>query len=293
MFCSVRIQDRPLHKGKPHRTYEAVSTPPHPVRGSPPPPGRTRPLPKMKVPMSSAREANAIATKQLELRETLWPGHDPFLWNRKINKGFATIPKTMPLILKIMDELTKGAPVSSTYLTLWCQTWDNSYAPIAKPLEMALSSGFSGQRGEHTWVGRMKKLQELHFIDIKAGKSGPMSHVIVWNPHLIIRYHHDVAKTAGMTEATYTSLIERAMDLGARDMLVPLAPGMKPSPEGPVPHLVALREEILAAEIAAAAATAAATPTAAAALSPAPSASEAPDATVAAAVPSGQTMLPI
>ena len=79
--------------------------------------------------MSSAREANAIATKQLELRETLWPGHEPFLWNRKINKGFATIPKTMPLILKIMDELTKGAPVSSTYLTLWCQTWDNSYAP--------------------------------------------------------------------------------------------------------------------------------------------------------------------
>lgn len=177
------------------------------------------------------------------MRDQLWPDQQEFLWNRKANKGFATIPKTLPLILNIMDEMTKGAPVSATYLALWCSTWDNSYIPITKPGEMSIMSGFGGQRGEHTWAGRMKKLQELHFISIKPGKSGPMSHVVILNPHIIVRYHHDIAKTSGMTEASFTGLIERAMEIGALDMLQPLS-GMSPSPEGPIPTLVAgLRDQ--------------------------------------------------
>jgi len=208
--------------------------------------------------MAPTRQITAIANKQLELRDQLWPDRRNLLWNRKENKGFATIPKTLPLILNIMDDMTKGAPVSSTYLGLWCSTWDNSYVAVTRPVEMSIIAGFGGQRGEHTWAGRMKKLQELHFIDIKAGKSGPMSHVIIWNPHLILRYHHDVAKTPGMTEASFTGLIERAMEIGAADMMKTLE-GMPVSAEGPIPLLAAANRELAkAAELAAAAAAAAA-----------------------------------
>lgn len=103
---------------------------------------------------------------------------------------------------------------------------------------MSIIAGFGGQRGEHTWAGRMKKLQELHFISIKPGKSGPMSHVVIWNPHTIIRYHHDVAKTPGLTEASFTGLLERAMEIGAGDMLKPMV-GMSASAAGPIPTLAA------------------------------------------------------
>ena len=171
--------------------------------------------------MSLAREAGAIAKKQLALRNLHWPNQAQFLWDRKANKGFATIPKTMPLILKIMDEMTKGAPVSSTFLTLWCCTWDNSFVVLNKHGDMSNASGFGGQRGEHTWATRMKKLQELGFIDIKPGKSGPMSNAIIYNPHTIIRRHHD-KKTPGLTEASYNSLFEWALDIGAKDMTDPL-----------------------------------------------------------------------
>lgn len=188
--------------------------------------------------MLPSRQITAIAKRQLALRDQLWPEQQYFLWNRRENKGFATIPKTLPLVLSIMDDMTKGAPISSTYLALWCATWDNSYVPITKPTEMSIIAGFGGQRGEHTWAGRMKKLQELHFISIKPGKSGPMSHVVIWNPHTIIRYHHDVAKTPGLTEASFTGLLERAMEIGADDMLAPMF-GMSPSPEGPIPTLAA------------------------------------------------------
>jgi len=184
--------------------------------------------------MATQREASAITKKQLAMRELHWPGMTPWLWHRKANKGFATIPKTMPLILKIMDEITKGAPVSSTYLTLWCHTWDNSFVVLNKHGDMANSSGFGGQRGEHTWAIRMKKLAELEFIDIKPGRSGPMSNAIIWNPHYIIRWHHHI-KTPGLTEASYNALVETALDIGANDMLIPWQPISPKTPPPPAP----------------------------------------------------------
>jgi len=168
--------------------------------------------------MAAGREASVIATKQLEQRNALWPGFEAFLWNRKVYKGFATIPKTMPLILKIMDEMSNGKPTSATYLGLWCATWDNSFVNISRPVEMAHAAGFSGQRAEYTWAARMKILKELCFIDIKPGKSGPISHVIILNPHSIVRKHHGM-KTPGLTEASYNMLIDRALEVGAKDML--------------------------------------------------------------------------
>lgn len=163
-------------------------------------------------------EAKAIIQKQLDQREALWPGAKPHLWNRLGNKGFATIPKTMPLILQIMDEMSKGKPVSMTYLGLWCATWDNSFVNISKPDEMAHSAGFKGQRAHYTWGTRMKILAALKFIDIKPGKSGPISHVLIWNPHQIIRQHHE-QRTPGLIEASYNMLLDRALEIGQKDII--------------------------------------------------------------------------
>lgn len=89
----------------------------------------------------AGRGNNAITQKQLAQRELLWPGAEPWLWDRLANKGFATVPKTMPLILQIMDDLSNGKPLSSTYLGLWCETWDNSMVNASKHQDMAHAQG--------------------------------------------------------------------------------------------------------------------------------------------------------
>jgi hypothetical protein len=183
--------------------------------------------------MATAREASAIAKKQQALRDLHWPNMETWLWNRKAHRGFTTIPKTMPLILKIMDEMTKGAPVSSTYLALWCNTWDNSFVVLNKPGDLAHASGFGGQRGEHTWATRIKKLQELEFIDIAAGRSGPLGHAIIWNPHYILRWHRHI-KTPGLTAASYNALLETALEVGATEMTTPWTP-ISPRTPAPLP----------------------------------------------------------
>ena len=167
---------------------------------------------------TSTRETSAIAKRQIAIRNMHWPDAQQHLWDRKAHKGFTTIPKTMPLILKIMDEMTKGTPVSSTYVTLWCHTWDNSFLHLKSHHELANVSGFGGQRGEYTWRGRVKKLCELRFIGIAAGKSGSMSNAIIWNPHLVIRWHYQ-KKTPGLIASSYNALIELALEVGAKDML--------------------------------------------------------------------------
>ena len=168
--------------------------------------------------INTSRQSSSVAKKYLQMREMHWPASETNLWNRRAHKGFATIPKTMPMILKIMDEMTKGAPVSSTYLTLWCNTWDNSFVVLNRHREMANMSGFGGQRGEHTWRTRVRKLHDLHFIGIAAGKSGPMSSAIIWNPHLVLRWHHSQG-SLGLTHSSYNALRELALDVGAMDML--------------------------------------------------------------------------
>ncbi len=170
--------------------------------------------------MATSRAATAIAVRQMELRDSLWPNAEELIWNRRTKQGFTTIPKTMPLILKIMDEMSKGKPLSATYLSIWCSTWDNSFLTGIRPKELALAAGFSGQRAEYTWATRVKILADLCFIDIKPGKSGPLSNILVFNPHSVIRRHYEM-KSPGLVEASYNMLIERSLEIGARDMSAP------------------------------------------------------------------------
>jgi hypothetical protein len=162
-----------------------------------------------------------IAQRQLELRARLWPNlNESFLWQRKKHDGFTTIPRTIPLMLSIMDDLSEGQPVSWAYLELWCRAFDECFVTLSKPREMAFHAGFTGQRGERTWRSRMKILADLGFIDIKEGPSGPLSYALIFNPYLVIRRLRD-QKHPGVREDKYNALMERAGEISATDLDMP------------------------------------------------------------------------
>lgn len=165
-----------------------------------------------------------IVKRILELRGQLWPDvQDDQLWLRKKQDGFTTIPRTMPLILGIMDDLTGGQPVSGVYFELWCRAFDECMVTLGKPREMAFHSGFSGQRAETAWRSRLRKLAELGFIGLKPGPSGPESYALIYNPHKIIT-QLKARKEPGLSEAKFNALLERAGEIGASDMEAPPAP---------------------------------------------------------------------
>lgn len=159
-----------------------------------------------------------IADQQLKLREQLWPGlEDKHLYSGGKRTGFTIIPRTMPLMLEIMDALSNGKPVSSVYLEMWCRSFNHSIVVLNKQHEMAFHSGFSGERAVQTWTTRVRILEKLRFIETKPGASGELSYALIWNPYLIIKHHH-AAKTLGITESHYNALVSRAIDVGAKDL---------------------------------------------------------------------------
>lgn len=192
-----------------------------------------------------------IAQRQLELRQRLWPSiTENYIWRRQHHHGFTTIPRTMPLILSIMDDLAR-TPVAMAYLELWGRAFDEGFVTLSKPREIAFHAGFDGQRGERTWRSKMKALDDLGFIEVAGGPSGAMSYALILNPYLVIRKLHEQG-AAGLREDKYNALMERAGEIGAEDFDLPdpwAEPPLQPSlPAGPPAEAGSVPVENLAAK---------------------------------------------
>ena len=121
----------------------------------------------------------------------------------------------MPLIVQIMDNLSKGKPVSAVYLDLWCRTYDDSFVIANRSKEMVFFSGFNGERAERTWSSRIKILSDLGFIDIKDGPNGPISYVLIKNPfHTIVKLQRE----GRVSNQFFNGLKQRMIEIGARDL---------------------------------------------------------------------------
>lgn len=158
----------------------------------------------------------SVSTKRRQMRVRLWPEvNDEALWLRQRSVGFTTIPRTLPIINKILDKNAgKGFPVAATYLALWCRVFDEGFIEIRNPRDLAHESGFSGPRAEATWRNRMNILVDLGVIDAKAGVRGDFQYVLMFNPlHVIAEIYKDDAD-----DFDYRSLLDRMMQVGAEDI---------------------------------------------------------------------------
>lgn len=165
----------------------------------------------------TATKISKYAKKKLALREQLWGSiSEELLWERNSHDGYTTLPRTLPIIFLIMDDLAdKGKPIASTYFSLWSRVFDECFIEIKSSDELAFESGFTGQRAVSTWKQRMKKLIELGFIDAKSSGANEFGYVLLFNPYNLIKEFHALKK---VQDAKYNALFARALDVGARDL---------------------------------------------------------------------------
>lgn len=167
----------------------------------------------------SKKRRSKITRQKMALRSSLWRDLDESrLWMRERSDGWLSVPRAMPLLMQIMDNLSKGKPVSSAYFDLWCRTYDDSFVIGNKAREMAYFSGFTGERAERTWVSRIRILEDLGFIKIAEGPNGPISYLLIYNPYQIVREHYE---KGSINEAAYNALKQRMIEIGAQDLEEP------------------------------------------------------------------------
>ena len=176
------------------------------------------------------KASKSISERRRTLRNNLWPEvEDAHLWLRTQRVGFTTIPRGMALIGRILDQLSgKGFPLASTYLALWCWVFDEAFVEVRSPRELAFESGFSGTRGEATWRSRMKKLEDLGFIKVKAGLAGDFQYILILNPFLVIEQHYANIPM----DSAYIALLSRLAHVGADDLDHVITGAQRKSPDG-------------------------------------------------------------
>ena len=164
------------------------------------------------------KKVRSADAKRLQLRDTHWPDvSDDALWLRKYRVGFTTVPRTMSLIGRIMDQLSgKGLPLFGTYFALWCRVYDESFVEIRNDRELAFESGFSGGRGEVTWRTRMRRLESLGFIQTRPGLASDLQFVLILNPIKVIAaiYQRDALPK----DTAFMALTTRLIEVGANDL---------------------------------------------------------------------------
>ena len=168
--------------------------------------------------MAKGIRAQTIAKKQKELRSTLWPEvNEEDLWQRQVKLGFTTIPRTMPLIMQIIDSLSKGKPASSVYLNLWCKAFDEHIITLTNKEEFAFHSGYTGQRAVQTLFTRLDILNAQGFIKVKSGPHGDRSYILIMNPYKVIKAKFAKNKSS-IPADLYTTLVARCIEIGANEL---------------------------------------------------------------------------
>ena len=155
-----------------------------------------------------------MAERSQQQKELHFPHIDPvFLWHRKTNDGYITIPRTLPIAMQAVDmQSTKGQPAGHTLFSLWARSPDNSVIIVENPATFAAEAGFTGERAVDTWRKRMKILRELWMIQTKPGASGEFHYVILMNPNVSLEWMWTHGK---VQEGLYGRFIDRVMEIGA------------------------------------------------------------------------------
>jgi hypothetical protein len=136
---------------------------------------------------------------------------EELLWDRLINHGFTTIPRTMPTLMEGIDAMTKARPAGHTYFSLWCRAPDDPLIVIESPIIFAGEAGFKGERAVDTWRRRMKALVELGFIKAKAGAAGDFHYVLLMNPHYVME---KLRSEGVLPESIYNKFHDRMLGIG-------------------------------------------------------------------------------
>src|SRR5580704_12240137 len=148
------------------------------------------PAPAAKLyPMKAApKPLTKVAIRRQELRDILWPGEGVKLWHRSTEDGYSTIPRTLPLVMTLIDQLKdKGRDISRVYFDLWCRQVDDSFVDVSDEESFAYSSGFTTTgRNVRSWRERIEVLRELGFISVRPNGSRKYGYILLHHPHRVV-----------------------------------------------------------------------------------------------------------
>lgn len=192
--------------------------------------------------MSTMKQAVARRAKMSERAESQRLIHfagvdDAWIWTRKKNNGFTTVPRTLPIAMQAVDEQSKGQPPGHVLFCLWARAPDHPVLVIDNPVTFAAEAGFTGPRAVDTWRRRMKRLQELQLIVAKAGPAGDFHYVLLTNPNSAVEWMRSNGKIQDVLYGRFWDRLSEVGGLSEIDVIRAYSAQVKAKAEEPSPPL--------------------------------------------------------
>jgi len=192
--------------------------------------------------MSTMKQAVARRAKMSERAESQRLIHfagvdDAWIWTRKKNNGFTTVPRTLPIAMQAVDEQSKGQPPGHVLFCLWARAPDHPVLVIDNPVTFAAEAGFTGPRAVDTWRRRMKRLQELQLIVAKAGPAGDFHYVLLTNPNSAVEWMRSNGKIQDVLYGRFWDRLSEVGGLSEIDVIRAYSAQVKAKAEEPAPPL--------------------------------------------------------
>jgi hypothetical protein len=160
-----------------------------------------------------AKAKKKPAEKREEIRDILWPDAAELIWHRKTNDGFTTIPRVLPLILVLIQQLCQKEDPSPVYFDLWARNWDEGIIEIDDIDACAYSSGYLSNRAVRSWQERIWKLAELGFIKVEAKGNRKIGYILILNPLLVCAQRK--AENKWFPDGWWAAFVQRTQEIGA------------------------------------------------------------------------------
>jgi hypothetical protein len=126
------------------------------------------------------KQRNPSEVKLEQLRDQLFPGSANEIYDRNVHNGFSTIPRTIGLMLTLLEQLAeKGKNVSRVYSELWFRTTDCKLIDVDNEDGIAYATGLSVRR----WRERVDILEQLGFVRVKPNGGKKYGYIFLPNPN--------------------------------------------------------------------------------------------------------------
>jgi hypothetical protein len=140
-------------------------------------------LPAPTMPFRIPRPKNQAEAKREQIRDLVFPNSAQDIYDRKVHNGFSSIPRTLGLMLTLIEHLApKGKNPSRVYSELWFRTFDDKLVEVKDEEEFAYASGLSVRR----WRERIDVLEDLGFIRVAANGNRRYGYILLRNPNNVV-----------------------------------------------------------------------------------------------------------
>jgi hypothetical protein len=172
--------------------------------------------------MQLLKKRKKAPERRRELRDQMWPGAEKLVWTRHTDDGYSTVPRTVPLVMTLIDLLESKVDASRVYAELWSRVHDEGFIEMVDEAEHAYAAGYVTQRGQRSWRERMQVLQDLGFIQTKKKGGWRYGYVLLMHPHDVVE---TLRKTRTDVPEEWVNLyLQRLSQIGARSGKAAVAP---------------------------------------------------------------------